>query len=104
MEKEVIVMASVYKQKYYFNEKFKDLPKEVVKELKETVIILAEKLHCEVSINFFDGEILMEANALEYDYNYDEIGSALEIKKFEREKGETIEGLKMWYKIYFGEK
>ncbi len=103
MEKEIISAASCYNEKYYFNPKFDGLPSEVKNELREVTVILANKLHCIFAIGVYsDGFVFLETQAEESDYNYDEIGAGLEIKKLEREMEETFQGIEMWYKIKNG--
>ncbi|MGL4737248.1 MAG: hypothetical protein ACRCW2_07285, partial [Cellulosilyticaceae bacterium] len=53
-----------------------------------------------ISLGFNDeGNIYIEQNSQE-DVFVDDIGSALEIKRFQVEKKEILKSLKIWYMIY----
>ncbi len=104
--KSVICAASVYKQKYYFNDKYKDLPKQVKEEIRIKVVTLAEKLHCIFTMGFYDdGEVYFETRAEENDFAFDEIGAGLECSRLEREEKDLIEKLNLWFRVFIkGEK
>jgi len=105
MEKEVLVSASCYKQLYYINKEFNNLPTDIKNKLKVICVSLAEKLHCIFSIGFYkDGTIYIEARGDETDYNFDDIGSQLEIKKLQKDESELFKSLNLWYIIYKTEK
>lgn len=100
MNKIVMYAASCYNQKYYFNTEFEDLPIEVKNEIKTVCVSLAEKLHCIFVIGFYvDGTVYIETQSEESDYNFDDIGSQLEIKKLQKEKEELFKSLKLWYNV-----
>ena len=62
---------------------------------------MAEKLHGIFTMGFYEnGEIFFEVRSEESDYDFDEIGVPLEIKKIESEKKELLKALKLWYKIF----
>lgn len=101
MDKIVLVSASSYTQMYYLNPEFKSLPTDIRNKLRYICIPLAEKLHCIFTIGFYnDGSIYIEASAEEVDYDFDEIGSQLEIKKVQKEKAKLLKALQLWYKLY----
>lgn len=101
MEKKVIFSASYYTQKYYSNPEFDGLPIAVRNELKMICISLAEKLHGIFIIGFYEnGDLYFEARAEENDYDFDEIGAPLEIKKIEKEKSQLLHKLRLWYRIF----
>lgn len=101
MDKIVLVSASSYTQMYYLNPEFKSLPTEIRNELRYICIPLAEKLHCIFTIGFYNnGLIYIETSAEEVDYDFDEIGSQLEIKRLQKEKATFFETLQLWYKLY----
>ncbi|NLK97470.1 DUF6145 family protein [Defluviitalea saccharophila] len=101
MEKKVIFSASYYTQKYYSNPEFDGIPTAIRNEIRMICIALAEKLHAIFTIGFYeDGEVYFEARAEESDYDFDEIGVPLEIKRLESEQSELIKMLRLWYKIY----
>lgn len=101
MEKKVIFSASYYTQKYYSNPEFNGIPTSIRNEIKEICISLAEKLHGIFTMGFYEnGEIFFEARAEESDYDFDEIGVSLEIKKIETDKSGLLKTLKLWYRIF----
>ncbi|MCD7905961.1 MAG: DUF6145 family protein [Clostridiales bacterium] len=100
-EKSVICAASVYKQKYFFNDKYGGLPEEIKKQIRVKVITLAEKLHCVFLMGFYDdGDVYFETRAEENDFDFDEIGATLEVRRLERDERELIEQLGVWYKVF----
>ncbi|MCD8157588.1 MAG: DUF6145 family protein [Clostridiales bacterium] len=100
-EKSVICAASVYKQKYFFNDKYKELPDNIKKEIRIKVVTLAEKLHCIFIMGFYDdGGVYFETRAEEGDFDFDEIGAALEVGRLEREERELTSQLGVWYKVF----
>ena len=101
MEKEILVTASYYKQKYYFNPKFDAIPAEIRNEIRALCIMTAEKIHGVLTLGFYrNGDIFFEASGEETDYEYDEIGAQLEIKEIKREKMEMFASLRLWYLMY----
>lgn len=100
-DENVIIGASVYKQKYYINEKYKSLPSAVLEELREICVIYANKLHCIFTINFDEyGEIYIDTKSETWDYHYDEIGAKLDSDKILRDNRELVESLEMWYETF----
>lgn len=100
MEKQLIICASPYQQKYYFESSFEDMPVAIKEELIEEAAKIAEKINGIISIGFNEeGNLFIEQTA-EDNILVDEIGAALEIKKFQTEKQELIKSLKMWYMVY----
>lgn len=100
MDKQLVICASPYQHKYYFEPKFEDIPTAIKEELIEVVSQMAEKINGIISIRFNEvGDIFIDQTS-EEDVFVDEIGAALEIKKFQTEKKELIKSLKMWYMIY----
>ncbi len=99
--KSVICAASVYKQKFYFNDKYAGLPEKIKKEIKVKVITLAEKLHCIFIMGFYDdGGVYYETRSEEGDFFFDEVGAALEVGRLERNERELAEELGVWYKVF----
>lgn len=100
MDKQLVICASPYQHKYYFEPTFADIPSTIKEELIEAVSEMAEKINGIISIRFNEmGEIFIDQTS-EENILVDEIGSALEVKKFQVEKRELIKSLKMWYMIY----
>lgn len=100
MEKQLIVCASPYEHKYFFEPNFEDMPGSIKEELIEATATIAEAVNGIISIGFNkDGNIYIEQTSQE-DIFVDDIGAALEIKRFQKEKKELLQSLKMWYVIY----
>lgn len=100
MEKQLVICASPYEHKYFFEEKFEDIPTSIKEELIEAIAAIAEKVNGIISLGFYDnGNIYIEQTATD-DVLVDDIGSALEIKRFQSERKELLKSLKMWYMIY----
>lgn len=98
MEKTVLNGASCYNKKYFLNPDFDDLPDSVKEDIKIISVCLAEKLHCVFTMGFYcDGTLYFETAGQEDDFEYDEIGAGLEIRKLEREETELIKSLRLWY-------
>ncbi len=97
--------ASAYEQKYYFNQDFDSLPESVKQELQIMCVLFTEEIGGILTLEFDDnGSLQFKTEALDADAMYDEIGSALEIKKLQR-KRELLESLEMYYQVFFlGEK
>lgn len=100
MEKKLIICASPYQQKYYFESEFDDMPSAIKEELIEVAAKIAEKVNGIISIGFNEEGNLFIEQTSEDNILVDEIGAALEIKKFQADKQELIKSLKMWYMIY----
>ena len=106
--KETVVLcgANSYEQKYYFNQEFKSLPEDVKKELQIMCVLFTEDIGGVITLEFEpDGSLEFKVQADEHDYLFDEIGSGLKIRQFQREKRELLEGLDIYYRVVFlGEK
>ncbi|HHX63067.1 MAG TPA: hypothetical protein GX707_20505 [Epulopiscium sp.] len=101
MDKQIFISASYYKQKYYANPKFEGLPVEIRNEMRDLCIMLAEKLHGVITLGFhLSGDVFFEIEAEEDDFDYDEIGSRLELKDIEEENKERFKTMKLWYLMY----
>lgn len=103
MEKEIVISASPYNHKYYFEPRYDDIPNEIKEELIESIAAIAEKVNAIISLGFNkDGYIFIEQTADENVF-IDEIGADLEIKKLQRDKKELLKSLQLWYMIYRSE-
>ena len=106
--KETVVLcgANSYEQKYYFNQDFKSLPEGIKKELQIMCVLFTEDIGGVITLEFEpDGTLEFKVQADESDYLFDEIGSGLKIRQYQREKRELMESLELYYKVVFlGEK
>ena len=105
-ENVVLCGANSYEQKFYFNQEFKSLPEDVKKELQIMCVLFTEDIGGVITLEFEpDGSLEFKVQADEHDYLFDEIGSGLKIRQFQREKRELLEGLEIYYRVGFlGEK
>ena len=102
----VLCGASAYEQKYYLNEDFKSLPSQVQDELKIMCVLFTEDIGGVLTLEFTpEGELEFKVQADDQDYLFDEIGSGLKIRQYQREKRELLEALELYYRVVFlGEK
>ena len=103
MEKTIVMSASPYNHKYYFEPSYNDIPSEIQEELIESIAAIAEKVNAIISLGFDEvGHIFIEQTADESVFA-DDIGAELEIKRFQKEKDELLKSLQLWYMIYRSE-
>jgi len=105
-ENVVLCGANSYEQKFYFNSDFKGLPEQIHKELQIMCVLFTEDIGGVITLEFEpDGGLEFKVQADEHDYLFDEIGSGLKIRQFQREKRELFESLELYYRVVFlGEK
>ena len=100
-ENTVLCGASAYSRKYYFNEDFAVLPQSIQEELQIICVMYTEEIGGVFTMEFTeDGTLELRTEAEEADAMYDEIGSALRIKKLQEEKQELFESLELFYKVF----
>lgn len=98
----VLCVSNAYEKKYYLNEDFEDLPKSIKDELKIMCVLYTEDVGGILSLVYEeDGSLVFEVNADEGDLLFDDIGSALVIKKLQEEKKELLESLELYFKVFF---
>ena len=98
----VLCGASSYEQKYYFNTAFQRLPEHIRKELQAMCVLFTEDVGGVLTLEFTpDGTLEFKVQADEADYLFDEIGSGLKIRQYQREKRELLEALELFYKVFF---
>jgi len=98
----ILAVSNSYEKLYYFNEDFDKIPEEVQKELQILLVWHTEEVGGIIAVGFTpEGEVYIEATSKEYDGYYDEIGSGLKIKEYEREKKELFASLKAFYDCFF---
>lgn len=101
-EELVLCGASAYTQKYYLNEEFNSLPESIKEELKIMCVLYTEDVGGVLTLVFDEeGSLQFRTSNEEMDLLYDEIGSVLKIKQLQRAKGELLESLEMYYKVFF---
>lgn len=98
----VLCGSNAYDKKYYFNPQFEKLPENVREELQIMCVLFTEEVGGIFTIGFTpSGNVVMDTRAEEGDLLYDEIGSALLIKKLRREKQEVFQSLEIYYRVIF---
>ncbi len=101
-EENVLCGASSYEQKYYFNQRFSMLPESIRQELKIMCVLFTEEMGGILTMGFdSQGNLEFQVTAADSDYLFDEIGSALRIKQYQREKRELLESLEMFFRVFF---
>ncbi len=98
----VLCGANSYEQKYYFNRAFDRLPEEVKRELQIMCVLFTEDVGGVLTLEFTsEGELDFKVQVDEGDYLFDEIGSGLKIRQYQREKRELLRGLEVFYQVFF---
>ena len=98
----VLCGASAYTQKYYLNEEFINLPESIKEELQIMCTLFTEDVGGTISLIFDEeGNLRFETDCDEMDLLYDEIGSVLKIKQYQRTKEEVLESLELFYRVFF---
>ena len=101
-ERVVLCGANYYEQKYYFNQKFKALPEHIKKELQIMCVLFTEDIGGILTLEFTEQGVLeFKVQADDSDYLFDEIGSGLKIRQYQREKRELLESLELYYRVVF---
>lgn len=100
-EKIVLCGANAYEEKYYFNEKFKGIPKSIQEELRIICVLFTQEVGGIFTMAFSeDGELMFETEADEYDITYDEVSCGLLIGEIRRNRAELLESLELFYKVF----
>lgn len=95
----ILCGANAYEQKYYFNERFKQIPKSIQDELHIICVLFTEEVGGVFTIVFEpDGGVSLETDAEEDDIYYDEIGSGLLVKEIRRKREELLQSLSLYYR------
>lgn len=101
-EETVLCGASAYSRLFFLDRNFESLPEEIKKELKILCVMHTEDVGGTLMLVFDeDGNLNFRTSANEDDYYYDEIGSALKVKKMQQENRELFEQLETYYKVFF---
>ncbi len=95
----ILCGANAYEKKYYFNERFKQIPQSVQDELHIICVLFTEEAGGIFTIVFEpDGSVSLETDAEENDVYYDEIGSGLLVKEIRRKRKELLQSLSLYYR------
>ncbi|MCI9435950.1 MAG: hypothetical protein HFH85_02070 [Lachnospiraceae bacterium] len=100
-EKVVLCGANAYEKKYYFNERFRGIPDSIKDELHIICVLFTEEVGGIFTMAFeADGNIVLETNAADDDYLYDEVSSGLMVSEVRRNRQEMFEALSLYYKVF----
>lgn len=100
--KVVLCGANSYEQKYYFNQDFQSLPESIQKELQVMCVLFTEDVGGVLTLEFDrEGNLKFQVAVDDQDYLFDEIGSELLIRRYQKEKRELLESLELYYKVRF---
>lgn len=98
----VLCGASSYEEKFYLNPAFDRLPDGIKDDLKILCVLYVNAVGGIFTLEFDKtGSLQLKTEAAEGDFEYDEIGSVLEIKKLQKEKRDLLEAMEMYYKVFF---
>ena len=104
MERKVLAAASYVEQKYFLEQEFQALPESIQEEVRVICVVMAQKLGCTFLMGFTEeGKLYFETVQQKDDFDFDEIGAELEIKRIQREQKELLRALELWYAVYFTE-
>ena len=98
----ILCVSSKYEEKYYLNEDFENLPSTVQRELQIMCVMFTEEIGGILTLEFDQsGNLNFITAANETDLLYDDIGSALVVKRMREERKELLEALENYYKVFF---
>ena len=102
-EENIVLCASnAYEKTYYLNPDFEGLPETIKDELKIMCVLYTEEIGGILALKYEeDGSLIFEVSSEENDFMYDEIGSRLKIKQLQQTKGELLQSLELYYKVFF---
>ena len=96
----VLCGASAYEKKYYFNQQFNKIPDSIKDELHIICVLFTEEVGGIITFAFDEeGTLVIETNAAEEDFYYDEISSGLLIREIRRNRQELLESLSLYYRV-----
>lgn len=104
MEQEKIVLcaSSKYEEKYYLNPAFDGIPEAIKTELQAMCVLFTEDIGGILTLEFDEeANLNFVTMADEGDLLYDDIGSVLKIKQLRQTRQELLEGLEMYYRVFF---
>ena len=103
MKELVLCGASAYTKKFYIDQNFENIPKEIKDELKIMCVLFTEDIGGVLELVFNeDGELEFRASCDEGDLLYDDIGSGLKMRKLQRENQELLSAMELYYQVMTG--
>ena len=99
-ENTVLCAASAYEQKYYLNPDFEKMPESVKEELQIISVLFVEEIGGRFIMEFDENGVLkFRTEALDSDYNYDDIGAALMIKEIRKNRMQLLSEVTLFYRV-----
>ncbi len=99
-ELDVLCAANGYEEKFYFNDKYAKLPKEVKDELKIMCVLFVEDIGGVLSLEFDkDGNLEFSCRVADDDFNFDDIGCELKIRKLRKEKKDLLLAVELYHRM-----
>ncbi len=96
----VLCGASAYEEKYYLNDKFRNLPTQIQEELQIMCVLYTQDVGGVFLLEFDrDGRLQFRTEVAEDDFSYDEIGSVLKIRELQRTREDLLRSLELYYKM-----
>jgi len=96
----VLCGANSYEQKYFFNDRFNNLPESIKEELRVITVLFTEEVGGIFLIGFDeDGDVFLTADPGQEDIYYDEISSGLLVGEIRRKRAELFEQLSLYYRM-----
>lgn len=100
--RDVLCGANSYEEKYYFNQKFGNLPDSVKDELHILCVLFTEECGGILTLEFLqDGTLVFQTLVDDNDFYYDEIEAGLQIRKIRDEHAELLQALELYYRTFF---
>ncbi|MDF1617353.1 DUF6145 family protein [Petrocella sp. FN5] len=102
MEEIVLAAASSYDRKYYFNKEFDTIPDDIKTSIQIMLVSFTMEIGGLLSLVYDeDGLLYFRTECDEEDILYDEIGAHLKIKKMMVVHQDLLEGLQLFYKVFY---
>jgi len=96
----VLCAANSYDKKYYFNQKFANLPRSIQDDIHVISVLFTEDCGGIFMIAFDpDGEVCLQNRCEEEDITYDEVSAGLMIGQIRKNRSELLDCLSAYYRI-----
>ncbi len=96
----VLCAANSYDKKYYFNQKFANLPRSIQDDIHVISVLFTEDCGGIFMIAFDpDGEVCLQNRCEEEDITYDEVSAGLMIGQIRKNRAELLDCLSAYYRI-----
>lgn len=103
MKETVIAAASSYNEKFFLNDAYNRLPKNILDELTASVVALAASIGGMATISVVDNQIVVLGEHSEDDFDFDEIHARFMVDMFVEEKQAFLEQLLTFHRLFVEE-